>query len=89
LETNTVDVRKKEEIEVQIHKEYKERKERRIEYKYSRRTSQKGMKKMSSDHKSRGRDGKGNEKIDDVELGLETSLNSKYWSEGHKVQCMN
>jgi hypothetical protein len=44
---------------------------------------------MSSDHKSRGRGGKGNEKIDNVELGLETSLNSKYWSEGHKVQCMN
>jgi hypothetical protein len=31
LETNTVDVRKKEEIEVQIHKEYKERKERKEE----------------------------------------------------------
>jgi hypothetical protein len=51
--------------------------------------SQKGMKKMSSDHKIRGRGGKGNEKIDDVELGLETSLNSKDWSEGHKSQCMN
>jgi hypothetical protein len=31
LETNTVDIRKKEEIEVQIHKEYKERKERKEE----------------------------------------------------------
>jgi hypothetical protein len=31
LETNTVDVRKKEEIEVQIHEEYKERKERKEE----------------------------------------------------------
>jgi hypothetical protein len=75
LQTNTVDIQKKEEIEVQIHKEYKERK--RVGYKYSRRMSQKEMKKMSSDHKSRGRGGKGNEKINNVELGLETSLNSK------------
>jgi hypothetical protein len=31
LETNTVDVQKKEEIEVQIHEEYKERKERKLD----------------------------------------------------------
>jgi hypothetical protein len=91
LETNTVDVWKKEEIEVQIHEEYKERKERKEELDTNTVEEQvkKERKRCQVITKAEGEVGRGTKKSHDVELGLEMSLNSKYWSEGHKVQCMN